>query len=380
MSYVRRLVFLVLLVSLVLSACNLPRAGAATRTPTESVLTVAAKTVEAQLTMVAMMATSTPVPPTAPPTATPFIPTATSIPPTATAVYIPCDRALFIADVTVPDGAKFSPNQTFTKTWRLRNNGSCTWNTSYALIFDSGDRMGGPASVPMPSTVAPGQTVDLSVNLKAPASAGKYKGFWKLRNAAGATFGIGAAGNVSFWVEIEVVSPTATTPAPGSTLVYDFANNYCAAQWVSGAGVLPCPGTDADANGFVIRRDNPTLQNGTTYSGRALQTHPQWVDDGVITGKFPPLDVEAGWRFQTTLGCLNGGAACDVIFQLNYRADGGPLQSLGQWNVKYADAPKVLNIDVSSLAGKSVEFVLAVTANGSPVQDWAIWFKPVIVK
>jgi len=379
MRQIRPLIILAIAFSILLSACNLPRAGGAT--PTDSVMTIAAKTVSAQLTALASPVTST-----APATITP-IPTATRAPATATqppptVVYIPCDRAAFVADVTIPDGTVVTPNQNFTKTWRLQNNGTCTWGPSYALVFDSGEVMGGPASVPLNVSVAPGGVVDVSVNLKAPATAGKYRGYWKLRNSAGATFGIGANAATAFWVEVNVAAgsatPTATSPAP--LVIYDFANNYCAAQWVSGAGTLPCPGADGDANGFVIRRDNPTLQNGVLYTGRALETHPQWVDNGVITGKFPPLDVQSGYHFKATIGCLNGGSACDLIFQLNYRANGGSLQSLGQWSMKYADAPKDLDVDVSSLAGSSVEFVLAAMANGSSAQDWAVWFKPIIIK
>ncbi|MCC6147891.1 MAG: hypothetical protein IT308_10030 [Anaerolineaceae bacterium] len=379
MRQIRFSLILVLIFSILLSGCNLPRAGGST--PTDSVMTIAAKTVSVQLTALVSptSGTNTPLPTLTPP-ATATLQPATSIPPTV--VYVPCDRAAFVADVSFPDGAVVAPNQNFTKTWRLQNNGSCTWGPSYQLTFDSGEAMGGAASTPLNVSVAPGGVVDVSVNLKAPAAAGKYRGYWKLRNSSGAVFGIGGNAATAFWVEVNVVSgsatPTATSAAP--LVVYDFANNYCAAQWVSGAGVLPCPGTEVDAAGFVIRKDNPTLQNGVLYTGRALQTHPQWVDDGVTTGKFPPLDVQSGYRFKTTIGCLNGGGACDVTFQFNYRANGGPLQSLGQWNMKYTDAPKDLDVDVSSLAGSSVEFVLAVMAHGSSAQDWAIWFKPVIMK
>src|SRR5688500_18723466 len=83
---------------------------------------------------------------------------------------------------TVPDGTRFNPGATFTKTWRLRNIGTCTWTTAYSMVFQSGEQMGGPASVPMPSSVAPGQNVDVSVNLTAPNAAGHYIGYWRFRN------------------------------------------------------------------------------------------------------------------------------------------------------------------------------------------------------
>src|SRR5690349_5782138 len=48
-----------------------------------------------------------------------------------------CDKVQFVADVTVPDGTNFPPKATFTKTWRLKNIGSCTWTTSYQIVFFS---------------------------------------------------------------------------------------------------------------------------------------------------------------------------------------------------------------------------------------------------
>ncbi len=103
-----------------------------------------------------------------------------------------CDWAQFIADVTVPDGTTYAPGAAFRKTWRLRNIGHCTWTSSYALVFDSGEKMGAPTAVNFPANVAPGQTVDLSLDLTAPSSAGHYFGYWKLRNSSNTIFGIGS--------------------------------------------------------------------------------------------------------------------------------------------------------------------------------------------
>ena len=129
-------------------------------------------------------------------------------------IEICTDRAEFITDVTVPDGADFTPGQAFIKTWRLRNSGTCTWTSSYDLIFDHGDAMSGPASQSLPALVHPGATVDLSVNLVAPGAEGGYKGYWLLRNSEGVLFGIGASANVAFWVEIEVLEEEEEDESP----------------------------------------------------------------------------------------------------------------------------------------------------------------------
>jgi len=45
-----------------------------------------------------------------------------------------CDRAQFVSDLTAPDGSSFATGSAFTKTWRLMNAGTCTWNASYNLV------------------------------------------------------------------------------------------------------------------------------------------------------------------------------------------------------------------------------------------------------
>jgi photosystem II stability/assembly factor-like uncharacterized protein len=128
-----------------------------------------------------------------------------------------CDRAQFVADVTIPDGTTFAPGTGFAKTWRLKNVGTCTWTTSYAMVFDTGVKMGGPDSVSMPQSVAPGQTVDIAVNLTAPSTAGSYRAYWKFQNANAVRFGVGTDGTKSWWVDIRV-SGSAVTPTPTPTM------------------------------------------------------------------------------------------------------------------------------------------------------------------
>jgi len=89
------------------------------------------------------------------------------------------------------------PNEEFTKTWRLLNSGTCSWTPAYAVVFSSGSAMNGPASQALTGNVNPGQTIDISVSLKAPASDGDYTGWWKLRDAGGVLFS-------QFYVEIAV--------------------------------------------------------------------------------------------------------------------------------------------------------------------------------
>jgi len=146
--------------------------------------------------------TQTPLPPTAIPTSTPIPATNTPLPTTTAVTY--CDWVSFVKDVTVPDGTAFEPGDIFTKTWRLKNRGTCTWTPDYMLVYTSGSQMGGTTAVRLPGYVAPGQTVDVSVTLTAPNTAGKFVGYWMLRNPSGTLFGYGDKANQAFYVEIKV--------------------------------------------------------------------------------------------------------------------------------------------------------------------------------
>lgn len=363
-------IFLVIL-AFGLISCNMPQG---TEVP-DRFATAAALTVAAELTAnpadtraptpTEVVETETPSP-TTPPTSTE----------TATFTATPsCTNKIdFVTDVTIPDDTNIPAGDTFEKTWRLRNIGTCTWTTDYDLVFDSGNIMGGPTSKPLAGSVPPGSTVDVRVTLTAPAANGTHRGNWKLRDGAGRIFGIGANFTNPFWVQI-VVGPTPTAPPKD---VYNFAERYCDAQWVSGAGTLPCPGTDSDSQGFVIRLNNPKLENGRTEDEPTLWTHPEWVNNGVISGRFPAFDVKAGDHLLADIGCLykSGGSLCDVQFQITYRENGGSLQLLDNWFEVYDGNITRINIDLSSLAGSSVEFSLVVTANGSSSQDWAFWLNP----
>ncbi|OJX38291.1 MAG: hypothetical protein BGO78_09785 [Chloroflexi bacterium 44-23] len=207
--------FSVMLISvLLISACNLPQKNSTPTSDPNFVFTAAALTVEAKIkenTPVPVLPTAMPPIETAiPPQPTIAVATITPIPtqaPTSTPTSLPCDAAKFIDDVTVPDDTVMAPGATFTKTWRLKNTGSCVWSTNYAIVFDSGTSMNGPASKQLTASVAPGQTVDISVDLKAPDKPDTYKANWKLRNANGVIFGLGND-NKPFWAQIKVASPT----------------------------------------------------------------------------------------------------------------------------------------------------------------------------
>lgn len=291
---------------------------------------------------------------------------------TTTASASTCDWAGFVADVTVPDGTVYQPGASFTKTWRLKNIGYCTWTTDYALVFYSGAQMGAPASAKFPKSVSPGQTVDLTLNMTAPSSAGNYFGYYKLKNAAGTIFGIGYTANKAFWVEINV--------AGSSGAVYDFTANAAAATWSSGAGTLAFPGTDGDSKGFGLKKDTPKFESGIESAKAGMLFAPQNLYNGYIQASYPAYKVQTGDRFQATIGCEYGATNCYVAYRLNYQIGNGAVRTYWTFRERYEGLTYNVDLNLNPLAGQDVKFILVISAYGSAYGDRALWGNPIIAR
>ena len=118
---------------------------------------------------------------------------------TPSATPLPCNKPQFISE-TIPDNTTFNPNQYFVKTWTVRNNGICTWDGSYHFIYIEGTQMNGPTSMNLPKVVVPGDTVTISLSLKAPSANGSYTGVWRFQSGSGEIFG-------NYWAKISVGVP-----------------------------------------------------------------------------------------------------------------------------------------------------------------------------
>lgn len=181
--------------------------------------TSAAETLAAQ--QLTLQAASTPTPTIAPVTSTvAFTPTLLSTPtvlvlqtlasPTNSApiTAVGCNDSAFVTDVSIPDNTAMAPGQTFRKTWKLQNTGTCPWTTSFKVSFLNGVNMNGVAE-PITVEVAPGQAAEVSVNMTAPNTPGDALSYWILTNAEGQQFG------TNFYVLVKVggTGPTATPTA-----------------------------------------------------------------------------------------------------------------------------------------------------------------------
>jgi hypothetical protein len=116
----------------------------------------------------------------------------------------PCQiTARLAGDTTIPDGTQIAAGTAFVKTWRLQNDGTCPWERGSQMAYGSGDQLGGPSAVDVPS-LAVGASVDVSVNLAAPAEAGSYRAIWHLQTSSGIPFGPE--------LHVQIVVPGAGTP------------------------------------------------------------------------------------------------------------------------------------------------------------------------
>jgi hypothetical protein len=360
-----------------LAACSFPALGAPTEPSIDPVLTDAARTIEARLTSEAGSSQPTatlgwaeysPTPPldeTPSPSENTPIP-AETIPPT---VESSCeDRAHFVGDVNYPDGSEIEAGVEFTKTWRLQNTGTCTWDSDYAIVFERGDAMEASPSTPFSADpVPPEGEVEVSVVMKSPDATGTYQGYWRLRDKAGLKFGTGENGEKDFWVKITVGKP--------SGIAYDFIAQASKAAWVSSGGdgqtTLNFGGADGDLNGVAKLKQNIKLEN-RSEAGVTLITHPKHVDHGSIYGAFPEYAVQNGDHFKSKLGFLDDCGEGDVLFQLWYQVD-QVQNKLAEWSDSCDGNLVFVDTDLSNIVGEKVQFVLVVSANGSPVDDLAIW-------
>jgi hypothetical protein len=185
--------------------------------------TILVRAYNAARTVNSPTAVSVTVVPGAPPTATAVAADATFVSPTVspTATSNVCaDSAVFVADVTVPDGTPWVAGQAFNKIWRVRNTG-CPWGDGYQLVFSSGEAMSTTRAIPVPNT-ATGATADLLVAMTAPTTPGAHNGIWRLRNSSGVLFGTIVTVKINVLGQAVATRPPVQTACSGTPVISSF--------------------------------------------------------------------------------------------------------------------------------------------------------------
>lgn len=111
-----------------------------------------------------------------------------------------CSQDLqFVSDLTVPDGAEFTPGEAIDKRWKVRNTGSCAWGPEFRIVLVGGDAMGSPTEIALYPAL-PGVEGIVRAQLTAPQQSGDYTGTWQARDPQGNLFGN------KMWVRITVAA------------------------------------------------------------------------------------------------------------------------------------------------------------------------------
>lgn len=161
------------------------------------------------------------------PTGTYYTPT-----PNAGSLAYGCNNLAFIRDVETPNGTVLEPNQSFTRTWKVANNGTCNWLYGFRLVPISGYQFASDSIGVNNAPVVPGEWREFSVHGRAPDDAGTYTQYWQLSDGAGHNFGSQLS------ISIIVRAPT-NTPQPTNTSVPPTATSTATAT-ATACSPSPC--------------------------------------------------------------------------------------------------------------------------------------------
>ncbi len=302
-------------------------------------------------------------------TLTASVPTQTATP---TLPPVPCDQAGFVSDAAIPDGTHINASTAFTKVWRVRNMGSCAWNADYALVYKEGELMAALSPITLGKSVEPGETVELSVNLVAPATGGVYSSYWMLQNSNGNEFGLLPEDQL---LSLHIVVGT------HESIALDFTEKACGAEWTSPVGAIDCPNPDEYISGSINPVESTVVEYGIESILPSLELIPSEGDTGSITGSFGLLQIQKGDFFNAIIGCGIEQPDCDLVFELKYDAGDHNIISLGSWNEITDGTLQKVTVDLSSLEGKTITLILVVTSNNGTARDnKGIMISPVIYR
>jgi hypothetical protein len=252
--------------------------------------------------------------------------------------------------------------------------------------------------IAIPKAVAPGETIDISIDLIAPTTPGIYKGVWSFQDNSGKQFGLGPSSNGQIWVQVEVVlEPTNTAvPLPLSTqtsepiieptiappletLTYDFVSEICSAQWLSNNVQQPCPGSSSEAQNIISLVTLPTLEDGATFNNPAIMIIPSNTQ-GSIQGIYPEYLVQPGDHFRAIASCEANSISCSALFRVSYQDGSNAITDLWAIGEFYDQKYTQIDIDISDLAGQKVKFILDVTPLNIDPGNHVFWASPGIYR
>lgn len=271
------------------------------------------------LTPIAVVVTATPTVPIArtvtvrppidiaSPTPTEAVPT-----PTPGATATPCvNDSDFVADVTVPDNTPISKGKSFTKTWRLRNSGTCAWGDTYKFVLiNIDDGLTAIDTETIMPPVASGQNIDIEISLRVDSDAtvgDRLRATFQLRAPDGSLFG-----SMPY---VQITAAAAEGQGGSATISGFLWNDYCP---VSGSGNC----VETDTGGF--RADGVRQNTETGISGVIVELHQTGCTGSVVQQS--PTASDGTFTFSR----LTAGVYCVLINPT--RAGNDAILVPGEWS------------------------------------------------
>jgi len=258
-------------------------------------------------------------------------------------------------------------------------------------------------SFTLPNTVAPDETIDISIDLTAPAIPGTYRGNWSFEDKTGKQFGLGASANGQIWVQVKVlpaplISATASlvpqstqTSGPTSTSestteiptntpqtetpTYDFVSEICSAQWLSNNVQQPCPSSNGTAQNNIKLVSLPVLEDGTTLKNPAIMISPS-AANASVQGIYPEYEVKTGDHFRAIASCEANSTSCSALFRVSYQDSSNAIVDLWAVGEFYDQKYTQIDIDISPLTGQKVKFILDVAPLNTDPGNHVFWASP----
>jgi hypothetical protein len=286
--------------------------------------------------------------------------------------YPDCDQAELVSE-TIPTGTRFQAGSKFEKTWVMRNASDCDWDDQYALVYYDGDGMGESTHLGITekmvagTVIRPGETVTITLVLRAPFKPGRQVGYWQLRDPAGMLFSPNNVSQDYLSVDIEVIDT-----------VYSFADNLCQAEWKLNDQPIDCPVTDSGLSYMFYEEHFPSFEGGLVDNEPAISILLPKDEFSTITATFPALTIKRGDHLHLATACGNDCPQCDLTFAVAAITDGGTVP-IGEWHELSDGIMQPVDQELSNLADKSVQFSFTLRSNGAIEGNRGLWFFPVLL-
>lgn len=179
-------------------------------------------------------------------------------------------------------------------------------------------------------------------------------------------------------------------PEDPESVVLDFTEDICAAEWSNSGEYLACPGDAGSTSaGFSEVLNTAALQDGSlVQTPSVLMIPPHGSRYGGLFGAYPEVNIYPGDHFKAVLACEESSPGCSISYALHYYDSFGNFQQvspdLGPSPINSHDPEQdswtEIDIDLSHLAGQNVRFVLTVRTEGDPLPYRALWIGPHILR